>query len=391
MNDDLERLIRQAQERKAFTIDDAAETRAAIPVRAAALRRRHRSGMVLGGSVAVLVAIAVTVPMVFFSPDRTFPAASASADPTAPLSTPSDDRIRLTTPSPTPSDPGVPRATAAVPTDGAGNTPVRYTATWLPAGYKELRRNAYTTEVSRTWATTTSDVAKYSVSRKAVELSSTPATMSEMDPEREQPDTTTAPVDVNGAAGVYRAYTKITSMTVTWPVGDIVLQVHSTDPALTKEDVLRIARSVQPDPTVTNLPMRVGWTPTGYVNQGFIFFGSSPTAYDARITFNAGVTTTNPIGSSQFHVDIGQTTVARSGGTDVMINGHSGRIFGPTEHNPGMVTDLIVEAALDNGQILTVTANWATGTAGIDEDTLLQVARSVEFVGGDTGWIGQTP
>jgi hypothetical protein len=374
VNDDLERLIRQAQERKASTITDADEVRAAIPVRTAALRRR-RSGLVLSGSVAALIAIAVTVPQVYFSHDRTFPGTSASADPPAPLVTPSDT--------------GVPEATAPAPTDGAGNTPMRYTATWLPAGYTEQKRNAYTTSVSRTWAATRADYTNLTESRAAVALSSVPSTMSQMIPATEQPGTT-APVDVNGAAGVYQDSPDLTAMTVTWPVGALVLQVTNTDPALTKADVLRIARSVQPDPTVTKLPIRVGWTPTGYVNQGFIFIGNSPAAYMTRIIFNAGMNATNVIASHQFLVDIGPTTVATSGGTDVMINGHPGRIFGPTE-SAGATTELIVEAALGNGQTLTVTAHWATGSTEVDNNTVLQVARSVEFVGGDTGWIGRKP
>jgi hypothetical protein len=159
---------------------------------------------------------------------------------------------------------------------------------------------------------------------------------------------------------------------------------------LTKADVLRIARSVRPDPTVTRLPMRVGWAPAGFVNQGFIFIGSSPAAYQARIVFNAGMTATNVIASHQFLIDLGQTTTAPAGGTNVTINGHPGRVSGPTAGNGG-TTDLIVEVDLANSLKLTVTGHWATGTAEIDKNTVLRVARSVEFVGGTTGWIGQTP
>lgn len=369
MSNNIEDIVRLAQQRQADRAPDPERIRAALPTRAARAARRRRDGTAVAIAAAVAVTVAVVVPVVVLrdgsggSPSSVAPPSTAAGSATA-----------------------VPSTAMTVI---AG--PVRYRPTWLPTGLVEGARQVdvgptgQITGVTRTW--------KRTAITHSNDLGGPRLWIGHAVREPAGSGNDGKAVDINGRSGVYHAPSVDDDKSyVEWSAdAGRVVTVSQHNLSLTEQDLLRVARSVQPDPAEVKIPVRLGHLPDGLILHGATLMGDSPTSWSALINGVEAVSAdtedkTGPDNkrSRSLTVEVGATTTAAAGGETLTVGGHPARLVGRGSEMPGPWEswDLVVE--LGRGRLLTI------GGSGLKRAEMLAVGEAVEIdAQPDLAWLGQ--
>jgi hypothetical protein len=284
MSQSLEDLVRAAQHEQAERAVDPQRVLAALPQRRARVVRRRRLVLALAAAAVV----AVLAPVLALRP----------GPPPQPPSV---------TPSPVPSVTG----------PQSRFVPLEFSPGWLPAGYAEYYRSIRPREgLIRVWgsAPPPSPLLIDDVPRR---LSMTVAAAGESEVTRDESDET---VEINGSSGGYRTDGP---PGVYWQTGGFTIEIRADQPGITRDTMLRIARSVRSDPAGTELPMVVG-IPAGQVSVAQSVTGVSPGEWLAVTDLGEE----DPFGSavaSGTSVSVGTVTPAPAGGTSLRVGGRPAR------------------------------------------------------------------
>ncbi|MFD1148721.1 hypothetical protein [Saccharothrix hoggarensis] len=367
MNNDIEDLVRDAVRRQEELAVDPDRVRAALPARAARQTRAHRT-RAIAVAAAAFVAVAVAVPVVVLRDS------GSDAGPAASLSTPPTT---------------VPTAGAAPPPDSA-TFPLRYRPTWLPPGVSERSRSVPLTSgpdakasTVRIWQPPSAGEENLGLYAYASPEGSEPKAPPVVNPgsgavvrDRE--------VDINGKPGRYDG-----DATVTWRVdANTKLMLVAPGLGLSEEDLLRVARSVEPDDARVHVPLRTGPLPAGVVTHFANVEGTSPTSWEASVfadrPFDAYV-----------HVEVATLDRgADAGGETVTVRGRTGHLatpVGDTSTQAGYRTDWVLTVDLGDGRRLTVRAGSGLGAAGpaLTRAEVIAIAEQAEVdANPDLGWLG---
>jgi hypothetical protein len=148
-------------------------------------------------------------------------------------------------------------------------------------------------------------------------------------------------------------------------------------------DLLRIARSVQPDPAQLSVPLRLGWLPAGVAPFSATFACDSADNWRLDVSAHGDPPAGQPTGKESpvdperwIYLRLGRATDAPGGGESIVVAGHPARVVETSEQ-------VYVVVPLESGLILTVNA------AGMVRADLVAVAGAVR-IGPvpDLGWLG---
>lgn len=337
MNPDIDDVIREAVRRQETLAVDPDRIWAALPARVAS-RRRTRTRVMLA-TVAAAVAVAVAVPIALQdNGNDTGPTVSAAA----------------------PEQAGI---------------PLYYRPTWLPDGMVERARSVPIdgdfTFAERFWKSTSADDGASGPQIILTSHARTPA------------DDPAPNVDINGTPGWYDGESY-----VSWQVdGDTKLSLTAAELGLSQEVLLRIARSVEPDPTRLRPPLRLDWLPDGVADQRLQVRGDSPTKWKATIVAS---------GAGKHYVSASVGTAADTArGETVTVNGHTAHLAQVDEKDadvPYYQTKWLLTMDLGGGRLLTVRSGSEGGspaTSPLTRDDMIRVAEHVQVdPDPDLAWLG---
>ena len=366
----IEDLVRAAQERQAERAVPADRIRAALPARIARHRRRNRLGT---AAVVTAVAVAAVMPAVVLRGDDTgrpdrpvaaVPSTTARADP----------------------------ATTALP--AAPSMPaklmLRLQPGWVPAGLAEHRRGAYLGHPDDATGPTLSRVWKPRAgpgdSRGGPEL--TLSLFSATSPANGV-DSSGRRVDVNGRTGYYTPAGGDQKSSVTWSQAGTTLLLSANRLDIAEQDLLRMARSLRPDPGFYTTPVRPGRLPAGWTTTDVIISGPSPDSWRAELRAAPSSPGTPPTGKDRSRspaegvtVIVGPTTEAPAGGKAMTVGGRPARQPVRADAAGRDLTYLVVE--LGGGRLMTLIGEGER----LDVPALTTVAEEVEIAPRGMDWIG---
>jgi hypothetical protein len=378
MNRSTEELLRQALRQQAERAVDPDRVRAALPARAAR-RSRRRYGSFAAGAVAAAALAAFAVPVLGLD-DAAVRGGGGPAVGEQPTATPS-----ASVP-----DPATP--------DAVG---LRYRPTWLPPGLRERSRavplgpgNPYDGPV-RIWKPAGAE-AGFDMGGSRLEF----AAIALKDGQDQFGDVGTV-VDINGKPGrlVEAGADSKSKSYVHWLIDpQTVIFIHNVSVGIADADLMRIARSVQPDSGQVTVPVRLGGLPVGMTPFSAQFAGDSPTNWQLEVAATGKQTTLPPptpdkqgkesTASSErwIYVRLGKAVEAPAGGEPVVVAGRPGRVVSKAVEGP--VPDgkhVWVVVTLESGLTLSVFGM----TPDVTQAELVEVANGVE-VGAlpDLGWLG---
>jgi hypothetical protein len=297
------------------------------------------------------------------------------------------------------SRPGDPRPGETAPaTDGMG---LRYSPTWVPPGLREVSRTA-TLDLAhptlvRTWTTDGRD--PYGVANNGrLQLN-----LHGKDAGRRSGE----PVDISGRLGFYNgapqgrggeavpAFGPGRSSSVVWmPDDETVLVLSDTDLRLPREDMLRMARSVRPDPGRLASPLQAGWMPDDMVLTYLEMVGDSSASWQFQLTYYQRISSVGTgVGDADsdaklngltLQLWIGPTAPARTGGAAITVNGRPARLVSQRRvAHPRDVAHVVIDFGL--GTPVTV-----TGIGPWDHADLVRIAENLEVRGlPDLSWLGR--
>jgi len=337
MSQSIEDLVRAAQHQQAERAADPRRILAALPQRRVQVVRRRR--LVLAVAAAA-VAVVAAVPVFAL---REGPA------PQPPSVTPSP----------------------SVSAVGTGFPPLRFSPGWLPTGYAEYYRTVRPSAgLTRIWAS--------AAPKSPLLLDDVPGRLSmnvvatpDAEVTRDEGDEA---VDINGIGGAYRTDGP---PGVYWEVDGFTIEIRADQPGLSKDTVLRMARSVRPDPAGTEMPfeMRV---PAGRVVAAQSVQGGSPGSWLA-VTDLGEQDPGGDVSASGTSISVGTVTSAPGGGTTLRVAGHSARYLYSEIPEAGHY--LVVD--LGGGLLLTVVS------PELDQPAIVALAEAVGMPGPPAvAWIG---
>lgn len=308
MNQSLEDLVRAAQQEQAERAVDPQRVLAALPQRRAQVVRRRRLVLAVA---AVAVAAVVAVPIVML---RQGPAPQPPSVTPGPSVSAADTRFVL----------------------------LEFSPAWLPPGYAEYYRTIRPSEgITRIWGSATPK-SPLLIDDLPGRLSMTVVATEDAQLSEEAGGET---VDINGIRGVYRAEG---FPGVSWPVGASTIEIRSAEPVLARDTMLRIARSVRPDPAGMELPFAVP-LPAGQVIAAQSVSGVSPGNWHA-VTDLGEQDPGGDISASGTSISVGTVTQAPAGGATLRVAGQPARYLYAEVPEAGHY--LVVE--LGGGLLLTV-------------------------------------
>ena len=344
MSTPIEDLIRAAQQRQAERAHGPDRLLTELPARAARRARRRRYQTLGTVAVAAAVAAALTVPALGLRN-------GTSGAPSQPAAQPSS------------------AATAVASTFPP--VALRYRPTWLPPGLTERIRsgqpvsagNGSPANMLRVWTDRPVGTDGAGVPAQLV------MSMRQASGTNDPLANTGVEVDINGTVGYYHASDK---SYVEWRAGaDTVVALTQHKLNLSQQDLLRIARSVQPDPAQLLVPLHVGWLPgdmrviTGQVS------GDSPAAWMAMLSAQQQPAPGGSASSQRsITVSLSPTTTAPAGGRSLTVNGHPARLVIRTDR-PMDMRYVVVD--LGDGRKLTVSG--VSRADPLTDDELIQVAE----------------
>jgi hypothetical protein len=361
----VEDLVRQAQDRMADRAAPPSRIRAALPVRAARVRRQQRLTAGAGVLAAAAVAAAITVPALAVRPARA-PAVVAPAGPTtAPVSS----------------------AAIAPPAEKFG---LGYRLTWAPPGFTERIRSAgpapagdeFGPTVIRTWKK------RVGPGDPAGGAELTLYVRTAVPDVGQAMDTTGRKVDINGVRGYYQPSDGSHKSSLNFspaPHTALILAAGHLD--LSEADMLRAARSIRADAGTAASPLRLRWLPDGWSATGFTVSGPSRATWRGEVDAAPGpsVATTGPkalkSAPGSLSVVVGTTTDAPAGGAKLTVGGHPARHPIRTDAAGQSLTYLNVD--LGHGRLMTL-----IGDGGITLDEMSRVAINAQISAGGLDWLG---
>jgi len=358
VNPDIDDLIRDAVRRQEELAVDPERILTALPARTA----RRRRTFTVAAITAVAVAAAVTVPVVILREP------SAGGPATSPTSQTSTDAL--------------PPAVASAP--------LRYRPTWLPAGFVERSRSVPVSDpalpkvtTDRLWKRTSLDDGELG------HLGLSVWDVSEDDTERPPPSLTGADgkpadrsaVDINGSSGRYD------NDIVTWQVGHTKLMLYAPGAGLTKNEMLRVARSVRPDPASLRIPLRVNWLPDGVLGEFATMQGDSPAKWDSYVMAE---------GDARYaYVSFGPT-VPDPRGDEIIVNGRTAHLASLDEDDPfwpNQRMHWLLTMDVGDGRYLTIragSAKYEQVPTPLVRDDVVRIAESVVLdQNPDLTWLGR--
>jgi hypothetical protein len=362
VNPDIDDLIRDAVRRQEELAVDPERIRTALPARTARRRRTLTVAAIAAVAVAaVAVAAAVTAPVIILRE----PSGGGSA--VSPTST-------------------------VAPPPAVASAPLRYRPTWLPAGFVERSRSVPVSDpalpkvtTDRLWKRTSLDDGELG----HLGLSTWDA--SDEDAGRQPPSqagtdgkadvTSGSDVDINGSRGRYD------NDVVTWQVGHTTLMLYAPGAGLSKNEMLRVARSVRPDPASLRLPLRVDWLPDGVIGEFATMQGDSPSKWNSYVMAE---------GDARYaYVSFGPT-VPEPRGDAITVNGRAAHLASVDEDDPfwpnhRMRWLLTMDAG--DGRCLTIRAGsleYQQVPTPLVRDDVVRIAESVVLdPNPDLTWLGR--
>jgi hypothetical protein len=177
-----------------------------------------------------------------------------------------------------------------------------------------------------------------------------------------------------------------------------VIFIHNVEAGLSDADLLRIARSVQPDPGQVAVPVRFGWLPAGMAPKLAQFAGDSADRWQLELTAHGKNPAASPPPASEkggrdpdrgIYVRLGRTTDAPDGGESITVAGRPARLVVRPIEGPQPVpmehARLVVELA--SGLKLTVFSVFPD----VSRDDLIATAAAIEIgPTPDLSWLGVT-
>ncbi len=382
-------LIREALQRGAELAVDPERIRSALPARAAARRvRQWRYGVLSAAAIAVAVAVAVAVPVLALRGTRAGPgpdSAASAAISTAPS--------------------GAVPSVAASPEPGVIRVPLRYSPSWLPPGLTERRRDVPIPSISdgpngdhrtidRTWSSVPFGAPSYFIPEMATPVLS--LSVHDLGGVPTTPNPGDTVVDINGAQGWFQPVAKFTEdptgPTLTWrPDPQTVLVLMEAGLRLESADMLRVARSVQPDGRQVEVPLRLSHLPAAIRLMSAACAGNSRTAW--QCTVNAGRSSDGP--GRNVDIALGTGTEAPQGGEATTVAGRPARfVTRDTYPIPGKLeTDVYLVVDLGEGLLLTLTDSGLAevGPAPYTRTELVHLAEGIEVGPAEVSWLGARP
>ncbi|MFI7545867.1 hypothetical protein [Actinoplanes sp. NPDC049599] len=308
MSRSIEDLVRAAQHEQAERAVDPRRILAALPQRRVRAVRRRRLALTL--AAAAVVAVAAVPAFVL----RDGPAPQPPSVTPNPSVSAVDTRL----------------------------VPLEFSPGWLPPGYAEYYRTVRPgAGLTRMWASA-APKSPLLMDDAPDRLVMTVVATADAEVTRDEGD---QPVDINGISGSYRPAGQ---PGVYWQAGAVTIEIRTDEPGLPQATLLRIARSVRPDPAALRLPFTVR-PPADRVVASQTVKGVSPGEWLAVTDFGE----LDPFGdivASGTSISIGTVTPAPSGGTSLRVAGHPARYRYSELPEPGNY--LIVD--LGNGLQLTV-------------------------------------
>jgi hypothetical protein len=362
----IEDLIRDAQRGMAERAIHPDRVRAALPARAARVARRRRYGALGGVATAAAVVLAVAVPAI----------ALRGGSPVVAM------------------PPAAPSSASAGRLPAIEPVPLVYRPTWLPAGLTErIRRAPLGSAASEEYAGPARLWTAQSVGTdgdggaNGLQLHVRGALNAEDPPANDG-----VPVDVGGQPGFYHPSPHDQKSYLEWRIdAGTVAMLDEHRLSLSRDDMLRVARSVRPDPGTLRVPLHIGWLPSGMTPRYAELSGDSPAAYycmvSAEESLPAGPTGATgkegKQGPRQLSVAIAPTTTAPEGGEALTVDGYPARLVARTEFR-----QLFLVVDLGTRGLLTVVANWPDPRP-LTRDDLVRIAENVTVEdSADVAWIG---
>jgi hypothetical protein len=271
-----------------------------------------------------------------------------------------------------------------------GTVGLRYKPTWLPAGFTERSRSvplgpgAGFDGPVRYWKGTAQRDSQLQFGAVDTENGADPFN-----------DIGQA-VDINGRPGWLGSGKGVgpRMSLVHWMIDSkTVIFIRNLNAGVSDDDLLRMARSVQPDPGQVAVPMRLGWLPTGMASDEASFTGDSPERWELNITTSGPKPPGTPptpgkeIDERWLFVRLGPTTDAPDGGETITVAGRPARLVVRPTAVPGTEDNFVV-VELASGLKLTVFAVLPN----FSREDLIATAAAVE-VGKtipDLSWMGVT-
>jgi hypothetical protein len=365
VNPDIDDLIRDAVRRQEALAVDPGRIRAALPARTARQLRTRRMAAI---GVAAAVAVAVAVPVILLREPVQGGGSGPAASSTAPTTGPA--------------------------ISGLATGTLRYRPTWLPEGMVERVRSIPLSAApdpkdttDRQWKPLTAGdgptghlgLTYWKFVPSPGDTALPPVATGE---DGSRGDVATDQnVDINGKPGTYS-----TEM-VTWQIdADTKLMLYGPGTGLSKEDMLRVARSVVPDTTELRAPMRVDWLPEGVSGEFLSVWGDSPTKWGSRIFADGDRAYVNT------SID---TTAPTPAGEQVDVNGRTAHLAQVDEEDPirgNYRTKWVLTMDLGDGHYLTVRGGTVPNgpTNPLTRDDMVRIALGVvPAPSPDLTWLGR--
>jgi hypothetical protein len=344
----IEDLVRDAQRRQADRAAPAERILSGLPARIARARRRRRIGLAAGGGlVAVAVAAAIAVPSLVIK----------RAQP------------------------------AVTPPPSVVDVPLNYRLTWVPEGFRASKRSyvadagalAGSTLIQR-WEKPTEKVREH----PSLELQIWPAV-----PDKTKlMGTSGARVDVGGVPGLYTPSPNGTLSQVSWSPRDrVVLKVTATDVNVGRDVMLRMVRSVVPDPGLFRMPIRPRAIPDGWslasTELKALYFG----AWSATVGLEKPSAAGDP-GPAGFRnslligVDRRRMFAPDPAAEQLTVAGRPARFAAGSGVPPA--GPLYLEVDLGTGMFV----HLQSIAVGVGLDQMIRVAENVDVTGVGVEWLG---
>ncbi|MEV0562153.1 hypothetical protein [Dactylosporangium sp. NPDC050588] len=340
MTTELETLVRELQEQRADAAPDPDRLRGALP----ALIARRRTTRTVVATVAAVLVLALAVPVTLSATGR------RQAGP--PAASP------------------VPAATPGIP--------LRYGPTWVPDGYRERRRGLLVVDretgsaVFRRW-TDGPMLGQFQPSVRYLELE-----IVEM-PARPGP-TPDGVVDINGVAGtVFIGAAPNSTVVVTWQIDATHTARVQASPAISPDDILRVARSVRPDPAVFSPPVRQG-------RPGALPSGKYDMTADDPGHWSATLVVSDAAPLLTLKATVGPAFDVPEGGDPVRVRGATGRIVATAPPASNLKWTLTLVVTLPDGRPLTVESSVGGDPSAARESLVRAVDALVIDPAPDVSW-----
>ena len=194
-------------------------------------------------------------------------------------------------------------------------------------------------------------------------------------------------VDIGGEPGVYASGP---DTLVAWGHDGFQFMVGARGLPLSKEDMLRIARSVRPDTAVLRVPLAVGSWPDGALPAHVTMVGDSPASWFASVDAPVVPWFVGDVPST-LTISVGPTNPGHAGGEPLTVAGHPARfVKGNTGGGPAVKA---YRLTVDIGRGLELTLTTLVGGSGdLTEDAFVRTAEAVTVdPNPDLGWLGGHP